>query len=151
LAGGIEPPAKRPHSPPPQAAGQPERFSCKEEEALRAALYPQIGQLPVELDWLKKKLALSGEVKRQLVEAEQPRISLRRHCALVGVARSGLYYQPVGPSAEEVERMRWLDEQYTATPFYGIRRMTAWLRSRGDVVKHTQVGRLLRTMGREAI
>src|SRR6476661_3329465 len=28
LAGGIEPPTKGPHSPPPQAAGQPERFSC---------------------------------------------------------------------------------------------------------------------------
>jgi len=27
LAGGMEPPAKGPHSPPPQAAGQPERFS----------------------------------------------------------------------------------------------------------------------------
>ncbi|HSX83012.1 MAG TPA: hypothetical protein VLQ80_31195 [Candidatus Saccharimonadia bacterium] len=27
LTGGIEPPAKGPHSPPPQAAGQPERLS----------------------------------------------------------------------------------------------------------------------------
>jgi len=29
LAAGIEPPAKIAHSPPPQAAGQPERFSCR--------------------------------------------------------------------------------------------------------------------------
>src|SRR5207249_3917950 len=28
LAADIEPAAKDPHSPPPQAAGQPERFSC---------------------------------------------------------------------------------------------------------------------------
>jgi transposase-like protein len=28
----------------------------KEEEALNAALYQQIGQLKVELDWLKKKV-----------------------------------------------------------------------------------------------
>ncbi len=28
----------------------------KEEEALKAALYQQIGQLKVELDWLKKKV-----------------------------------------------------------------------------------------------
>ena len=28
----------------------------KEEEALQAALYQQIGQLKVELDWLKKKV-----------------------------------------------------------------------------------------------
>ena len=47
--------------------------------------------------------------------------------------------------------MRLLDEQYTATPFYGIRRMTAWLRSRGYAVNHKRVGRLLRQMGLEAI
>ena len=32
----------------------------KEEEALKAALYQQIGQLKVELDWLKKKVGLAG-------------------------------------------------------------------------------------------
>lgn len=30
----------------------------KEEEALKASLYQQIGQLKVELDWLKKKVGL---------------------------------------------------------------------------------------------
>ncbi len=47
--------------------------------------------------------------------------------------------------------MRLLDEQYTATPFYGVRRMTAWLRSRGYAVNRKRVRRLLRTMGLEAI
>jgi len=47
--------------------------------------------------------------------------------------------------------MRLLDEQYTATPFYGIRRMTAWLRSRGNAVNHKRVRRLLRTMGLAAV
>jgi putative transposase len=47
--------------------------------------------------------------------------------------------------------MRLLDEQYTATPFYGIRRMPAWLRGRGYAVNHKHVGRLLRAMGLQAI
>jgi putative transposase len=47
--------------------------------------------------------------------------------------------------------MRLLDEQYTRTPFYGIRRMTAWLRGQGYAVNHKRVGRLLRLMGLEAI
>lgn len=47
--------------------------------------------------------------------------------------------------------MRLLDEQYTRTPFYGIRRMTAWLRSQGAAVNHKRVRRLLRLMGLEAI
>ena len=94
---------------------------------------------------------MSVEAKRQLVEPEHPRISVRRQCALLGVTRSGLYYQPVGLSAEDLELMRLLDEQYTATPFYGVRRMTAWLRSRGYVVNHKHVGRLLRAMGLQAL
>ncbi len=32
---------------------------AKDEEALRAALYQEIGQLKVELDWLKKKAGLA--------------------------------------------------------------------------------------------
>jgi putative transposase len=47
--------------------------------------------------------------------------------------------------------MRLLDEPYTATPFYGVRWMTAWLRSRGHRVNSKHVRRLLRTMGLDAI
>jgi putative transposase len=43
--------------------------------------------------------------------------------------------------------MRLLDEQYTRTPFYGVRRMTAWLRGQGSVVNPKRVRRLLRQMG----
>jgi putative transposase len=47
--------------------------------------------------------------------------------------------------------MQLLDEQYTRTPYYGIRRMTAWLQAGGHEVNHKRVGRLLRLMGLEAI
>ena len=47
--------------------------------------------------------------------------------------------------------MRLLDAQYTATPFYGMRRMTAWLRTQGDGVNHKRVARLMRQMGIAAI
>ena len=47
--------------------------------------------------------------------------------------------------------MRLLDEQYTQTPFYGIRRMTAWLQTQGQQVNHKRVARLLRLLGLEAI
>jgi putative transposase len=68
------------------------------------------------------------------------------------VARSSWYYHPQGEErAENLELMRMLDEQHTRTPFYGIRRMTAWLRRTGRAVNHKRVGRLLRLMGIEAI
>jgi putative transposase len=85
------------------------------------------------------------------LEPEHPSISLVRQCDLLGLARSSAYYQPVGVSAADLHLMRLLDEQYTRTPFYGIRRMTAWLHQAGEAVNHKRVARLLRTMGLEAI
>jgi putative transposase len=45
--------------------------------------------------------------------------------------------------------MRLLDEQYTETPYYGVRRMTARLQSQGYRVNHKRVARLMRQMGLE--
>jgi len=86
-----------------------------------------------------------------LIEAEHAQLSVRRQCELLGLPRASLYYEPVGERAENLLLMRLLDEQYTARPFYGIRRMTAWLRNRGYGVNHKRVSRLLRQMGLEAI
>ncbi len=105
----------------------------------------------MELDWLKKKLVISVEAKRAVLEPVHPQLSMRRQCALLGLARSSLYYQPVLERAEELQLMRLLDAQYTATPFYGVRRMTAWLRCQGYGVNHKRVARLMRQMGLEAI
>ena len=47
--------------------------------------------------------------------------------------------------------MRLIDEQYTRTPFYGSRRMTAWVNIQGFQVNRKKVCRLMRRMGIEAI
>jgi putative transposase len=78
-------------------------------------------------------------------------ISLRRQCELLGVNRSGLYYQPLGESQENLRLMRLLDEQYTQAPFYGSRRMAAWLGTQGFEVNRKRVSRLLAVMGIEAV
>ena len=135
----------------------PEIFSSRrqkgaqEEEALKDALYQQIGQLKVELDWLKKKLSERVEEKRPLIEPAYESISSARQCELVGLARSSYSYQGAGESAENLQLMRLLDEQYTRTPFYGIKRMTAWLETQGYTVNHKRVSRLMHLMGLEAI
>lgn len=76
---------------------------------------------------------------------------MARQCELLGLPRSTYYYQSQGESPENLHLMRLLDEQYTQTPYYGIRRMTAWLRRQGYSVNHKRVRRLLRTMGLETI
>ena len=70
----------------------------------------------------------------------------------VGVgARSGVYRQPAVPDPEELAVMRWIDQQYLATPFYGSRRMTAALRHAGHRINRKRVQRLMRIMGLEAL
>jgi putative transposase len=86
-----------------------------------------------------------------LVEADHPDLSIRRQCELLGLNRSSLYYEPIGEAPEALRLMRLIDEQYTACPFYGSRRMTEWLTRQGEEVNRKRVQRLMRTMGLEAI
>ena len=60
----------------------------KEGEELKVRLYREIGQLKVELGWLKSRLSPSLEARRVLVEREHPQIRLRRQCTLLGLNRS---------------------------------------------------------------
>lgn len=86
-----------------------------------------------------------------MIEEGHPQLSVRRQCTLLGWSRSSLYYAPQCESPENVQLRRLLDAQYTATPFYGVRRMTAWLRSQGYAVHHKRVARLMQQMGIAAI
>jgi len=85
------------------------------------------------------------------VDREHADLSVRRQCELLGVSRSGLYYEPLGESEENLALMRLLDEQYTRAPFYGSRKMVEWLRTRGYDVNRKRVSRLMTLMGIEAV
>ena len=86
-----------------------------------------------------------------MVDRGHAEISIRRQCELLGVNRSGLYYQRWGESEENLHLMRRLDEQYTRTPFYGSRKMTEWLGTQGFAVNRKRVSRLMAVMGLEAV
>ena len=88
---------------------------------------------------------------RALIEPSHPALSVRRQCELLGLSRSSLYYEPAGETSEDLRLMRRIDEQYTACPFYGSRRLTAWLMAQGEEVNRKRVQRLMRIMGLEAI
>ena len=85
------------------------------------------------------------------MERGHPEISVRRQCALLGVNRSGLYYERVGQSEQNLLLLRLLDEQYTRTPFYGSRKMTEWLATVGHEVNRKRVRRLMELLGVEAV
>jgi putative transposase len=69
----------------------------------------------------------------------------------LNLARSSYYYSAAGESEENLRMMRLLDEQYTQTPFFGVRRMMAWLRDAGYQVNPKRIRRLMRLMGLETI
>jgi putative transposase len=94
---------------------------------------------------------LSVEAKRGLIEPGHARLSVRRQCELVGLCRASLYYEPAVESEENLRLMGLIDRQYTDCPFYGPRRMTAWLKEQGEEVNRKRVQRLMRVMGLEAV
>ncbi len=86
-----------------------------------------------------------------MVNKDFNNISLTRQCDLLNVSKGALYYEPVGIDPYNLELMDLLDRQYTELPFYGSRRMTAWLKRKGHPVNRKRVQRLMRLMGLEAI
>jgi putative transposase len=68
----------------------------------------------------------------------------------LGISRSSIYDQPV-IDPYDLFLMKRIDEQYTRMPFYGSRKMTAFLRREGHAVNRKRVQGLMRQMGLEAI
>jgi len=84
--------------------------------------------------------------RRGLIETDHPNLSIARQAALLGMSRSSVYYVPYR-SPRDVRLMRLLDELYLDFPYYGVRRMHAALRRRGEEVGRDHVRTLLRQLG----
>ena len=85
------------------------------------------------------------------LEPGHPAVSLAAQGDLLGLSRSTWDERAAEPSAWNPDLMRRLDEEDTAHPFYGSRRMTAVLRRAGGAVNRKRVVRLMRQMGLAAI
>jgi putative transposase len=86
-----------------------------------------------------------------MIEKGHPSLSIARQCELMEIHRSGMYYAPVPENEENLLLMRLIDEQYYRTPFYGIRKVTAWLQSKGYNVNRKRVRRLMGIVGWQTI
>lgn len=86
-----------------------------------------------------------------MVERQNSSLSVRQQCGLLGIHRSGLYYRTCAEGEENLAIMRLLDEQYFRTPFYGVRRLTAWLQGQGYRINRKRVKRLMEVMGWQTI
>jgi len=91
------------------------------------------------------------KTRRNWIEPSHFFLSISRQCVLTGVNRSSWYYKGRPENRENLLLMRLLDEQYMRTPFYGVRRMTHYLRNRDWHINPKRVRRLMRLMGLEAV
>ena len=88
-----------------------------------------------------------------MIEPSHPELGIRRQCELIGLNRASWYTEPAETqeSAENLELMRLIDEEYTRHPFYGSRRITTWLNGQGYAVNRKRVQRLMGLMGLQGV
>ena len=86
-----------------------------------------------------------------LVEREGPALPVSRQCRLVAVSRASVYRQAAAVSDKDLAIMALIDRQYLARPYYGSRRMAAWLATQGHPVNRKRVQRLMRLIGLVAV
>jgi putative transposase len=86
-----------------------------------------------------------------MVERANPVLPISQQCRLLAVSRASLYRRPAELSAEDLAIMALIDRHYRARPYYGSRRMAAWLATQGRVVNRKRAQRLMRLRGLAAI
>lgn len=94
---------------------------------------------------------MSAPDRRAMLDRADKALSVRRQCALLSVARSGVYRVRKPANDNDAALMRRIDELFTDWPFLGSRRMTAMLRAEGVNVNRKRVQRLMRLMGIAAL
>ena len=94
---------------------------------------------------------MSASDRRAKLDRHHSDLSIRRQCAMLGVARSGVYRKPRPANDNDPEAMRRIDVLFTARPFFGARRIARTLTEEGFPIERKRVRRLMRLMGIEAL
>jgi putative transposase len=89
--------------------------------------------------------------RRAMLDRDHAKLSIRRQCHLLGIARSGVYRPSRAANDNDLGLMRRLDELFTQWPFLGSRRLARMLRNEGQRINRKRVQRLMRQMGIAAL
>src|SRR5712691_1320526 len=122
--------------------------SAAQVDLLLSADWPAEGR---KRFFVTKARQMSRAERRALVEREAPALPVSRQCRLLAVSRASVYRRPAEISEEDCMIIALIDWQYLARPYYGSRRMAAWLATQGHVVNRKRVQRLMRLAGLVAI
>ncbi len=87
-----------------------------------------------------------------MVQKDNPKLSMRRQCELLGVARSTVDYKSVKEDPQAILIKRLLDEIYMKDPCLGVRKLVTVLeRDYGIRINRKRLTRLREEMGQQTI
>lgn len=88
-----------------------------------------------------------------MAEPGNQRLTLSSQAELLSVNRTSLYRNPAVREWSELDLsdMRLIDEIYTASPFFGYRKIAENMREKGRNINRKRVRRLMRIMGLQGI
>ena len=134
--------------PAPAAFSNGKDKDAEKKEVERDHLYQKVGQLQIEVDWLKKDRlsGMSVSEKVKCIDGNDKKLSISQQCELLQLSRSS-YYRPRYYQVEDEENlklMRLIDEEFLRYAFYGSRKMKVYLNRRGFPVNRKRIQRLMR-------
>ena len=121
-----------------------------EERKEKAEYAKKVGQLTMQVDWLKKNLKKLSDLTtrvnlvRNLSTTKELPVSTG--AKLLGINRTSVYYGGIPVSEEELECKSIIDHLHTDNPTWGARQMSAQLKLRGYHVGRRKASRYMREM-----
>ena len=94
---------------------------------------------------------MSTADRRGMLDRDDPNLSVRAQCAMLGLSRSGVYRQRAANDDDDLALMRRIDKLFLQHPFLGSRRMAQMLSTPQAPVNRKRVQRLMRRMGIAAL
>ena len=126
------------------------REKLAEERKEKAEYAKKVGQLTMQVDWLKKNLKKLSDLTtrvnlvRNLSTTKELPVSTG--AKLLGINRTSVYYGGIPVSEEELECKAIIDHLHTDNPTWGARQMSAQLKLRGYQIGRRKAGRYMREM-----
>jgi putative transposase len=90
---------------------------------------------------------MSAPDRRKRLDRRHSKLSVRRQCLLLSVARAAVYRPEPVASDSDLALMRRIDELYLQYPFLGSRRIAEMLSTPEERINRKRVQRLMRIMG----
>ena len=126
------------------------REKLAEERKEKVEYAKKVGQLTMQVDWLKKNLKKLSDLTtrvnlvRNLSTTKELPVSTG--AKLLGINRTSVYYEGLPVSQEELECKSIIDHLHTDNPTWGARQISAQLKLRGYQVGRRKAGRYMREM-----